>query len=102
MERLKRDGMWLGHNRVILKSDNEHAIRALLRNTLKVLRIESVENTQEGHPAAYDSLSNATTEAACRSVAGMIRTLRACLEDHLKKRMPANHCAFYWLIEHAA
>ena len=57
---------------MILKSDNEKAIIALLRNTLTALRIDHLESTQESHPAAYDSSSNATTEAACRSVAGMI------------------------------
>ena len=47
VERLKRDVLWLGHNRVILKSDNEHAIRSLLRNILKVLRIERVWKTHK-------------------------------------------------------
>ena len=55
VKRLTRDILWLGHNRVILKSDNERAIVALLKNTIKALRIENIENTQEAHPAAYDS-----------------------------------------------
>ena len=46
-------------HKIVLKSDNENAILSLLRNTLKALRIEHVENTQETHPAAYDSSSNA-------------------------------------------
>ena len=102
VERLKRDILWLGHNKIILKTDNENAILAVLRNTLKALRVEDVLNTQEDHPAAYDSSSNASTEAACRSVGGMIRTMRLCIEDHIKMRIPVTHCAFYWLIEHAA
>ena len=24
------------------------------------------------------------------------------MEDHIKKKIPATHCAFYWFIEHAA
>ena len=59
---------------MILKSDNERAIVAVLKNTIKALRIENSENTQESHPAAYDSSSNASTEATCKQVAGMIRT----------------------------
>ena len=38
VERLKRDVMWLGHTRLVLKSDNERAILVFLRNTLKVLQ----------------------------------------------------------------
>ena len=38
VERLKRDVIWFGHTRLVLKSDNERAILALLRNTLKVLQ----------------------------------------------------------------
>jgi len=102
VERLKRDVLWLGHNKLILKSDNEAAILALFRNTFKALRIENVDNTQGGHSAAYDSSSNATTEAACRSVAGQIRTLRACIENRIKRKIPVTHCVFYSLIEHAA
>ena len=37
VEKLKRDTLWLGHTKVILKSDNEQAIVALLRNALKAL-----------------------------------------------------------------
>jgi len=102
VERIKRDILWLGHTKVRLKSDNESAILALLRNALKVFRVEDIESAQEGHSAAYDSSSNATTEAACRSMAGQIRTIRACLESRIKRRIPVTHCVFYWLVEHAA
>ena len=46
-----RDVIWLGHNRIILKSDNERAIVSLLKNTIKALRIENIENTQDAHPS---------------------------------------------------
>ena len=75
---------------------------ALLKNIIKALRIENIENTQESHPAAYDSSSNASTEATCRQVAGMIRTLEACLQDRIKMRLPVTHCVFAWLVEQAA
>ena len=102
VDRLKRDVLWLGHNKIILKSDNEKAIVALLTTILKALRIEHLENTQQAHPAAYDSASNATTEATCKQVAGMVRTTKACLEDRIKQRILVTHCIFYWLVEHAA
>ena len=56
VECLRRDLQWLGHIRVILKSDNEAAIVKLLRETLKVLRIEvsegavAIEQCAEEHP----------------------------------------------------
>ena len=103
VERLKRDIMWLGHSKIILKTDNEHAIMAVLKNTLKALRIEGVvESSQESHPAAYDPSSNGSTEVACRTVGGMVATLRACLEGRLTRQMPVTHGSFAWLVEHAA
>ena len=102
VERLKRDLLWLGHTKVILKSDNERAILALLRNTLKSLRIEQLESAQEAHPAAYDPASNGSVEVACKTIGGLISTMRSCLEARLKHKLSVQHCAFAWLVEHAA
>ena len=41
-DRLAKDIAWLGHTRVILKSDNEPAILNLLGEVLKALRINGV------------------------------------------------------------
>jgi hypothetical protein len=103
VERLKRDVMWLGHTRIVLKSDNERAILALLRTTLRVLQKEvEIDNVQESHPAAYDPSSNGSTENAAKQVANQIATLRSCLEERIAKRVPVTHCLFAWLVEHAA
>jgi hypothetical protein len=102
VERLKRDILWLGHTKVILKSDNERAILALLRNTLKSLRVEHLESAQEAHPAAYDPSSTGSVEVACKSVGGLVSTMRACLEARLRQRVGVQHCVFEWLVEHAA
>ena len=89
VKRLTRDILRLGQNNIILKSDNERSIVALLRNIIKALRIEDIENTQEAHPAAYDSSSNASTESEVtfKQVAG-IGTLKACLESCIRMRVP--------------
>ena len=102
VERLKRDILWLGHTKVILKSDNEQAILALLRNTLKSLRVEHLESTQEAHPAAYDPSSDASVEVACKTVGGLVSTIRSCLEARMRRKIGVQHCAFAWLVEHAA
>ena len=62
VERLERDILWLGHTKVVLKSDNENAILAVLRNTLHVLRVGNVVRAQGTRPAAYDPSSNGSTE----------------------------------------
>ena len=81
VERLKRDVMWLGHARIVLKSDNERAILALLRTTLRVIQKEvEIENVQESHPAAYDPSSNGSIESAAKLIGNQIATLRSCLE----------------------
>ena len=45
VDRLRRDILWLGHNKIVLKSDNERAIVSLLTTTLKALRIEQLDIT---------------------------------------------------------
>ena len=92
----------MGHNRIVLTTDNEHAILAVLRTTLKTLRVEGLDNIQEAHPAAYDAASNGSTEIACKTIGGMISTLRACLEGRLRRQIPVTHCTFAWLVEPAA
>ena len=101
VQRFKRDVLWLGHTKIMLTSDNENAILAFRSNNLTALRI-GLHNTQQTQPAAYDSSSNATTEATCRTVAGMARIIKARLEDRIKRRIPASHCIFYCLVEQAA
>ena len=32
----------------------------------------------------------------------MIRTIRLCLEERIKRKVPVHHCVFYWIMEHAA
>ena len=60
VDRLVRDIQWLGHPRIILKTDNEKAIVKLLTEVLKSLRVAPVEQATQQHPAAYDPNSNGT------------------------------------------
>ena len=57
---------WLGHTRILLKSDNEPSMNALLRDVLKELRI-TVEAAGEEHSAPYDSQSNGAVEVAIKN-----------------------------------
>ncbi len=49
-EKLKADVAWLGYTQVILRSDNEPAIVALLKEALRSLRVDGLERVAEAHP----------------------------------------------------
>jgi len=102
MEKLKNDIAWLGYSRVILRSDNEPAIIELLRETLKDLKVDTVEQAAEEHPPAYDSKANGSVENAVKLVQGLLRTLKFCLEARLGVKIPMAHPILAWLIRHAA
>ena len=96
------DVAWLGYTRVTLKCDNEPAIVAVLKESLKTLRIDGVEQAMEEHPPPYDSQANGKVESAVKSVRGMVRTLQVALENQLKSKIPATHAIMHWLVGHAA
>ena len=97
------DLKWLGHTRVILKSDNERSIGALRARVARIMKVqEHVVNVQEEAPNTYDSQSNGGVEVGIRLVRGMFRTLKLCLEARLQKYMPINHAVTPWLLEHVS
>ena len=97
------DLKWLGHTRIILKSDNERSIGALRARVARIMKVqEHVVNVQEEAPNTYDSQSNGGVEVGIRLVRGMFRTLKLCLEARLQKYMPINHALTPWLLEHVS
>ncbi len=102
VEKLRGDIAWLGYTKVLLKSDNEAAIVQLLTETLKSLRIETVDQASPAHPPAYDSKANGAVENAVRQVQGLLRTLKLCLESRIGKRIPTEHPLLAWLVRHTA
>ena len=68
VEKLRGDIAWFGYTRVILKSDNEAAIIALLTETLGSLKVETVDQASEAHPPAFDSKANGNVENAVRQI----------------------------------
>ena len=87
---------------MILKCDNAPAILKMLAETMKVLKVEGLEQACEEHPVPYDSKSNGGVEVGCRLVRGMTTTLRRCLVDRSGHRVPPAHPAMAWLVGHAA
>ena len=95
---------WLGHTKVILKADGEPAMRALVRDALKVLRIDvsDLQQASEEHSPEYDSKSNGAAEAAIRRVRELFRTIRSCLQRRLEKTIDIGHPVMSWMLEHTA
>ncbi len=58
---------WLGHAKVLLKSDQERALLALVREALKDLKVLDISASDE-ESAKYDSQSNWSMEAGIRIV----------------------------------
>ncbi len=52
---------WLGHSKIILRSDNEPALTSVVKDAIKTLLI-SVESIGDEHSAVYDSQSNGAAE----------------------------------------
>jgi hypothetical protein len=98
------DLKWLGHSHVVLRTDNEPAIVALLKQAMITLRQDSSEIKQvvEEHSSRYDSQSNGFIEATLRDVQGLVRTYMCALSQRLGQRIPPDHAVFSWLVDHAA
>ena len=93
---------WLGYSRIILRSDNEPAITALMSETMKAIKVQLVDQAMEEHPPPYDSQANGAIEVGVQIVRGMVRTWHTSLEERLGYRIPPNHPLMCWLVEHAA
>ena len=93
---------WLGHTRLILKSDGEPSIRAVVRRTIGLAKAEcrDIQQISKEESAAYDSQSNGLTEVGVRLVRGVFRTLKLCIEDRIDKLIPSDHPLVSWLLEH--
>ena len=96
--------VWLGHVRVILKSDGEPAVVKLVQEALKEVKcsVDGLETITHERSGPYDSQANGGTEVGVRIVRGQFRTLRLCLEKRIGNKIPPNHPLTPWLLEHTA
>ena len=95
---------WIGHKKLIIKSDNEPALRTLIVSSLERARVQcdAVDTISQEHPAKYDSQSNGGVEVGVQILRGLFRTLKLCLEARVDKYLPVDHALISWLVEHAA
>ena len=87
---------------VILKSDGEPSIQAVVRRTVGLAKAEcrDIQQISKEESAAYDSQSNGLTEVGVRLIRGIFRTLKLCLEDRINKLIPVDHPLVAWMLEH--
>ena len=101
---LVRDIEWMGHTRIMLRSDNERAIVSLLKESLRALRVDvdHIEQTAEEHPPEYDPQANGAVENAVGRVKGLLRTYTLAMESRLGHRVPPDHPVIAWMVQHVA
>jgi hypothetical protein len=105
---VKSDVEFMGHVKLILKSDNEPALLALGQAALLSIRCDvvagesKVESISFENSAEHDSQSNGGTECGIRAVRGVFRTVKLCLEERLGRKVPSTHPLMTWLVEYSA
>ena len=64
------DVAFMGHVKLLLKSDNEPALQALVTRIIEIAKIElkDLEKLSREEPAKYDSQSNGATEIGVKSI----------------------------------
>ena len=93
------DLAWMGHTRIILKCDNEPAIKKVLTESIIRMKVnvEDLETISKEHPERYESQSNGMTEVGVKNFRGHFRTLWSCIQRRLGVEIPINHPVAHWL-----
>ena len=99
---IARDIRRLGYGdgmRVLLRSDGEPAIQALMREVAR-MRGDSPTVIENSPPS--DSKANGLAERAVRSIEEQVRVLKIAFEANTGAELGVSHPGMAWLIEHAA
>ena len=89
-----------GYSRVILKSDQEPAIRELIA-AVRRERPVGVEIMIEESPVG-EHQSNGEVERAIQTIQALMRTIKLALQSRYKSRIRGDHPILPWLVKHAA
>ena len=101
---LVKDVEWLGATKIMLRSDNEPAITALLRESLRSMRVEvnGLDQVAEEHPPEHDPQANGAIESTVGQFKGLLRTYVFGLETRIGHRVPPDHPVVTWMVQHTA
>ena len=91
----------LEFHEVILKSDNEPALVALIERWVRERAAKGAGKTVTEHSPVRSSKSNGLVEKAVQDVQGMIRTMRSALEEKWGVKLGVEHPIWAWLAEYA-
>ena len=87
----------LGHQKVVLRSDQEPAILDLINGVIETRQDPTIpQNSPVG-----ESQSNGLVERAVRSANDQIRILRLALQKRVGCQVPPNHPLMTWIVRHA-
>ena len=89
----------LGYKRILMKSDNEPAIKRLKERVSECL--PGVECVPKEAPVG-DSRANGSAENAVKQVKGQFRTLKTSTEDRYSCKIDAKSCLLAWIPRHCA
>ena len=102
VEQLKQDVLWLGHAKVVIRSDNEPALVQVVQTTIAALKMAGVTSVVEEGSVPYDPQTNGAAESAVRLLKGTLKANLLSLERHIQARVPVDHPIVTWLVSHAA
>ena len=91
---------FVGYTSVLIKSDQERALGALMRK-VRTHRGDQTQTMHEHSPVG-DSKSNGLVERSVQTIQGQIRTMRSALEGRIGAKVNPVSPAFAWMCIHAA
>jgi hypothetical protein len=97
--KLLEDLQELGYKKLVLKSDQEPAIRALCREVKYGFAGEVIP---EEAPRESHERSNGEAEVAVQMIHGLSRTLKEHVAIHAKVELPTRHPILAWMVEYSA
>jgi hypothetical protein len=89
-------------SKLIVKSDQEPAILALIDDMIKQRVDKGADETIPENSPTYSHQSNGVAERAVQSVEGMIRTMRSALEERITGKLEIEDSIWPWVVEYAS
>ena len=88
----------LGHQRLVLKSDQEPSIKALLQS----IKPEKHPDIFFEHSPVAEHRSNGVAERAVKTVQGQFRAMKMALEARISEKVVETSDFIPWMVRHAA
>ena len=76
---IRNDVLWLGHPKVVIRSDNDTALLQVVETALAALKAKGVAFNSEGS-VPYDPQTNGAAENAVRLLKGSMRAMLLSFE----------------------